>query len=111
MHVTGLKIKLGSIQHQELSPQDVQHQHFQVMSDDSLAQVQEQHTADLLAVVADYIRQTSGTPKPLKCSSEDSLAAVQQHQMVAMIKEVTQYFQQDLMRLQQTCKELAARQG
>lgn len=107
---TGLRIKLGSTQQPELSPQDM-HQHFQVVRDGSLAEVQEPKAAHLLAAVAGFVQQTTVAPGSLRYTSEDSLAAVQQRQTVDMIKEVTQYLQQDLMCMQQTCKELAARQG
>ena len=111
MLAIGLRIKLGSTQQQELSPQDMQHQHFQVVQDGSLAEVQESKTAHLLAAVADYVQQTTVAPGSLRYTSEHSLAAVQQHHMVGMIKEVTQYLQKDLMCMQQTCRKLAARQG
>ncbi len=81
------------------------------MPDASLAAMQQQKTAELLASAAEYVQHMGQTVQPLRCISEDSLAAVQQHRMVDMIREITQYLRENLKVMKQSCKALMAMQG
>ncbi len=80
------------------------------MPDSSLAAMQQQNIAELLASVAEYVQRTVQTVQPLRSLPEDSLAAAQQHQMVDVIREITRYLNEDLSVMKQTCKALMARQ-
>jgi len=106
---TGLRAQLGGLQQQGLSAQELHHQQLQLMPDASLAAMQRQNIAELLASVAEYVQRTVQTVQPLRCLPEDSLAAAQQHQMVDMIREITRYLNEDLHVMKQTCKALTAR--
>ena len=79
------------------------------MPDASLAALQQQNIAELLASVAEYVQLTVQTVQPLRFLPEDSLAAAQQHQMVDVIREITRYLNEDLNVMKQTCKALMAR--
>lgn len=108
---TGLRAQLGDDQQHGLPAQELQHQQLELMPDASLAALQQQNTAELLASVAEYVQRMVQPVQPLRCLSEDSLAAAQQQQMVDMIREITRYLNEDLNVMKQTCKALTARQG
>lgn len=91
--------------------QELQHQQLELMPDASLAAMQQQNIAELLASVAEYVQRMVQTVQPLKSLSEDSLAAAQQHEMVDVIREITRYLNADLDVMKQTCKALTAGQG
>lgn len=78
------------------------------MPDASLAAMQQQKTAELLASAAEYVERMVQTVQPLRCLSEDSLAAAQQHEMVDVIREITRYLNEDLNVMKQTCKALTS---
>ena len=81
------------------------------MPDASLAAIQQQKTAELLASATEYVQRMARTFQPMRSIPEDSLAAAQQHQMVAMIREITRYLNEDLNVMKQACIALMARQG
>ncbi len=108
---TGLRAQLDDIQQHGLPAKELQHQQFEGMPDASLAAMQQQNIAELLASVAEYVQRTVQTVQPLRSLPEDSLAAAQQHQMVDVIREITRYLNDDLNIMKQTCKALTARQG
>jgi len=91
-----------------LPAQELQYQQLELMPDASLAAMQQQNIAELLASVAEYVQRTVQTVQPLRYLPEDSLAAAQQHQMVDVIREITRYLTEDLNVMKQTCKALTA---
>lgn len=73
-----------------------------------LAAMQQQHTADMLQAVAEYVRHGAKSGGCHAPSPEDSLAAMQQRHTVKLINEVTHYLQEDMQDMQQMCEMISA---
>lgn len=78
------------------------------MPESQLAVVQQQHTADMLQAVAEYVRQGLKPGTGQASNSDDSLAAMQRNHTVKLINEVTHYLRRDTQHLQQMCDLIAA---
>lgn len=85
------------------------HETIAGMPESQPAAMQQQHTADMLQAVAEYVRQGL---KPGSGHAEDpvdSLAAMQRSQIIKLINEVTHYLRRDMQHLQQMCDMIAAK--
>ena len=78
------------------------------MPESQLAAMQQQHTADMLHAVAEYMRQGAKSGGCHASSPEDSLAAMQRRQTVKLINQVTDYLRKDMQDMQQMCELMIA---
>ena len=79
-------------------------QRLDSFSESQLAAMQQQHTADMVQAISEYVRhhvQRSAGHSALQGADADSLAAMQRQQTVKLINEVTQYLQKDTNKMQQ----------
>lgn len=79
------------------------------MPESQLAAVQQQHTADMLQAVAQYVRQGLKPGVGHASNPDDSLAAMQRNHVVRLINEVAQYLRRDMQHLQEMCAMIAAK--
>ena len=84
-------------------------QKFGSMPDSQLAAMQQQHTADMLQAVADFMRHGMEPGAHHATTSEDGLAAMQRRHTVKLINGLTQYLQRDMQQMQQMCELIAAK--
>lgn len=84
------------------------HETIAGMPESQLAAVQQQHTADMLQAVAEYVRQGLTPGVGHASNPDDSLAAMQRSHIVKLMNEVTQYLRRDMQHLQQMCDMIAA---
>lgn len=79
------------------------------MPESQLAAVQQQHTADMLQAVAEYVRQEVEPGACHTANPEDSLAAMQRRHTVKLINEVTHYLQRDMQHMQEMCEMMSVK--
>lgn len=79
------------------------------MPESQLAAMQQQHTADMLHAVAEFMRHGVEHGAHYASSPEDALAAIQQHHTVKLINGFTLYLQKDVQQMQQMCELIAAK--
>ncbi|KAL3141361.1 hypothetical protein ABBQ32_004943 [Trebouxia sp. C0010 RCD-2024] len=74
-----------------------------------LAAMQQQHTADMLQAVAQFMRHGVEHGAHHASDPEDGLAAMQRRHTVNLINGLTQYLQRDVQQMQQMCELIAAK--